>query len=62
MALNRTIAISEQVRLDVRAGAFNAINHTSFTQPSGVLTSSVFGKIQGALDPRILQFALKLQF
>jgi hypothetical protein len=62
MALNRTIPISEQLRLDVRAEAFNAINHTSFTQPSGVLTSSVFGKIQGALDPRILQFALKLQF
>jgi len=62
MALSRTFPIKEQVRLDVRAEAFNAINHTSFTQPSGVLTSSVFGKIQGALDPRILQFAMKLQF
>jgi hypothetical protein len=55
--------------------AFNVINHTNFVggiSPAGTvqsyatmntnLSSSAFGQVQAAFDPRILQFALKLYF
>ena len=68
--------MTERFRLDVRADAFNAINHTNFGGPTqngvqipgiaggvnSVLTSTTFGRITSAGDPRILQLSLKLLF
>jgi hypothetical protein len=78
LALSRYFAITEHLRLEARAEAFNAINHTNFAPnlsvgissasvPSGSVSSptassGTFGQITGAGDPRILQFALKLVF
>lgn len=42
--------------------AFNAINHTNFSNLATTFTSATFGRITAAGDPRILQFALKLNF
>jgi hypothetical protein len=64
------------VRLEVRAEAFNAINHTNFIAPAtgtgipGISTSGIslsrssanFGQITSAGDPRIWQFAMKWYF
>jgi hypothetical protein len=50
------------VRLEARGEAFNVINHTNFADPTTNLSSSNFGRILNAGDPRILQFALKLRF
>ena len=63
-ALTRTFAIRERYKLEARAEAFNAINHTNFdnSKITTNLSSSNFGKILGAYDPRILQFALKVHF
>jgi hypothetical protein len=61
-ALSRLFSIREQWRLEVRAEAFNVLNHTNFTGVSTSLSSSTFGRITVAGDPRILQFALKLLF
>jgi len=76
LALSRIFPIHESFRLEVRAEAFNAINHTNFVAPAtgtgipGISTggislstsSSNFGQITNAGDPRILQFAMKLYF
>jgi hypothetical protein len=62
VALTRTFRIRERWQLTPRAEAFNVINHTNFAAPNTTLTNSTFGVIQAAADPRILQFALKLQF
>lgn len=76
VSLDRTFNMSERFRLDVRADAFNAINHTNFGGPTqngvqipgiaggvnSVLTSTTFGRITSAGDPRILQLSMKLLF
>ncbi len=62
MSLTRTFPIMERFRLEARAEAFNAINHANFSNPSTNLSSSNFGRILTAGDPRILQFAMKLHF
>jgi hypothetical protein len=62
VAVNRLFSLTEQVKLEARVEAFNAINHTNFNPPATSVSSSTFGKITSAGDPRIMQFALKLQF
>jgi len=77
VSLSRSFKIKERYSLQVRAEAFNILNHTDFVggfapagQPAGAsygtlstaLNSSTFGQITGAYDPRILQFAMKFAF
>jgi hypothetical protein len=52
----------ETQKLDFRAEFFNIFNHPNFNAPVSNMTSSTFGQIQSAGDPRILQFALKYIF
>jgi hypothetical protein len=61
-ALSREFAITERMRLEARGEGFNVINHANFSAPNTNLSSSSFGRITSASDPRILQFALKLHF
>jgi hypothetical protein len=60
--LSRSFIITERQRVEIRAEATNVLNHTSFNNPTGNRTSSAFGRIQSARDPRIMQFALKYIF
>ena len=75
VALSRIFGVTERFRLEARAEAFNIINHANFVggiSPAGTvqsyttmntnLSSSSFGLVQSAFDPRILQFALKVYF
>jgi hypothetical protein len=55
------IAHKSQV-IGIRVEAFNALNHPTFANPSGTITSSNFGRILTANDPRIMQIALKYSF
>jgi hypothetical protein len=48
--------------IGIRVEAFNAFNHPTFANPSGTITSSNFGRILTANDPRIMQIALKYSF
>jgi hypothetical protein len=63
IALSRTVRLTENQRLEFRAEAFNV---TNTFRPGGIsslsLASNTFGQIRNALDPRILQFALKYVF
>jgi carboxypeptidase family protein/TonB-dependent receptor-like protein len=62
LGLSRTFSVGEKKTLQLRAEAFNIVNHANFGNPVSSLNSGSFGKIQTAGDPRIMQFALKYVF
>jgi hypothetical protein len=62
MALRKTTRINERVAVEFRAEFFNIFNHAQFYGPNGDFTSSAFGLVSRARDPRIGQVALKLTF
>jgi hypothetical protein len=62
VSLVRTVRLPGRASLQVRAEAFNVLNHANFGLPVADLNSSSFGRILSAGPPRLLQFALKLGF
>jgi Carboxypeptidase regulatory-like domain/TonB-dependent Receptor Plug Domain len=62
MALFKQFRFTESSFLEFRAEAFNTFNHTNPTNPNTTLGNSNYGKVTGALDPRILEVALRLKF
>ena len=73
MSLSRTFNVREMQRLEVRAEAFNVTNSfrpgceqgAAGCPTGGVNTThlnNTFGQIRNALDPRIMQFAIKYVF
>jgi hypothetical protein len=72
MGLFKNIPITERWRVQLRGEFFNTFNHSNFTTPTSggsnsnyptfTLSSSTFGTITSANDPRIIQLALKVVF
>jgi hypothetical protein len=62
MAVTREIRLRERFALHIRAEAFNLLNHPNFNGPNANISSSTFGRILSARDPRILQASMKLIF
>jgi hypothetical protein len=67
----KNISINERFRMQFRTELFNLFNHANFDFPEricsgsvagGPCTGSVFGTIDAARDPRILQFGLKFVY
>ncbi len=58
----KMIPLSERWKLQYRAEFFNLFNHTLLNNPGTTVTTSRFGRITSARNPRILQMALKLYF
>jgi hypothetical protein len=55
----------EHGELEVRAEAFNGLNHSQFFSPAAVngnLSSTAFGQFQTAAAPRLMQVALRFSF
>jgi len=48
--------------MEFRAEAFNVLNMMVPGSPNTSLNSTLFGQVTSALDPRIMQFALKYVF
>ncbi len=62
MSLVKNTALTESVRIQFRAEAFNLFNHPNFNLPDNFLGSPTFGRISSARDPRHIQLGLKLLF
>lgn len=70
MVLMKNLPIRENLRMQFRAEAYNAFNHTQFAtfdaaarfDPQGNQVNARFGEYLSARAPRIMQFALRLYF
>ncbi len=66
ISVSKTFPIKEQIRIDLRAEAFNAFNRVRFGTGSLSLQSQQLGQLTGSGDllnsPRSMQVALKLYF
>lgn len=62
LSLLKNISLTERVRAQLRAEAFNAFNNTNFGLPGTALGSPGFGVITSAGSARIIQAGLKINF
>jgi len=62
MALSKETHIFERLNMQFRVEAFNLFNHTNFSTVNTTLTSSLYGRVTGTRDPRILQLSSKFVF
>jgi hypothetical protein len=63
LALQREFSLTEKVRFQFRAEAFNALNHTNLGTPNRFVNTPQFGTITEAATPgREVQLGLRLSF
>ena len=62
IAVAKYFNITERWRVQLRGEAFNVANRANFNDPDSSLASGTYGRILSAMDPRILQFGLKVMF
>ena len=60
--LQKNFAITERINLEVRSSLYNAFNHANLGGPGNTLTSSNFGVITTATDPRVVEFGMRTSF
>jgi len=60
--ITKIIPVTEAKSFEIRAEFFNVFNHAQFTNPSGDISSSSFGNVTNARDPRIGQLSAKFIF
>jgi len=62
-SLSKSFRISERFQTQLRGDFFNLLNNPHFNAPgASVASTSTFGKITSAGDPRILQLSLRIRF
>jgi hypothetical protein len=63
LAVVRSFAVREPARLEFRAEAFNALNHSNFGTPNRFVNTPQFGTITEASTPgRVFQLSARLSF
>jgi len=60
--VGKTFELTERFTTEFRAEAFNATNTPPLANPNGSFGTAAFGSITTALDPRVFELVLKLQF
>lgn len=58
----KNFRVTESKDIQFRAEFFNILNHPNFRLPDSDISSPTFNHIQAALDPRVVQLALKFLF
>ena len=63
-SLSKKFAITEKVSFDLRVDARNVLNNPSFDNPTAVITSSIFGRINDSVtnNARRIQLSGKISF
>src|SRR5213076_4372 len=62
LGLMRRVHVGPERSLEVRAEVFHLLNTTQLGAPAAVAGAAPFGTITSALDPRVVQLALKFLF
>ena len=62
LMIGKTFRLTERVRLEFRAEAFNVSNTPALSDPNGSFGSTAFGTITSAGAPRDFEFVAKLHF
>jgi hypothetical protein len=62
LSVTKRTAITERFQTEFRLGAFNVLNHTNFLNVSTAFGSGTFGQVTSALDPRVLELAMRVWF
>jgi hypothetical protein len=62
LALMRLVRVGGTRAIELRAEVFNLLNTVNFGAPAAVLGAANFGTITSALDPRVVQLAVKFSF
>jgi hypothetical protein len=62
IALHKDTKVTERLSIQLRAEFFNAFNHAQFNNPNGNFSSSLFGAVTSARDPRIGQMSVKVLY
>jgi hypothetical protein len=63
MVIAKNIVLRESVRLQLRVECFNSLNHPNYNIVGRIINDpTTFGKVLSQLDPRQLQFGIKLEY
>jgi hypothetical protein len=62
LSLAKNFMITERVRANLRADAFNAFNRVNLNNPVMDLSNSNFGKSTGTNTPRLIQLGVRISF
>jgi hypothetical protein len=62
LGLMKNFEFAERFNLQMRAEAFNVLNHTSFNGVDNGVGDGTFGQDTSAHEPRVMQFSSKLYF
>jgi len=62
LSLVKNTMVSERIKVEFRADAFNLFNRVNLWNPTGDMSSQYFGQSTTAFPPRVMQFGLKIMF
>ena len=62
LAVMRLVRVGGGRVIELRAEVFNLLNTVNYGAPAAMLGAANFGTITSALDPRVVQFAVKYSF